>query len=73
MCAMPDSTAPTRPIPAVSGPLCGGANECAAASSGSFDTLCWCRAATFDAEVMARVPESQRGLACICRQCASAE
>lgn len=62
----------TRPIPAVTCPLCGGANECAAASSGSFDTPCWCRDATFNAELIARVPEPQRGPACICRQCGSA-
>ena len=63
----------TRPIPAVTCPLCGGANECAAASSGSFDTPCWCRDTTFSAELIARVPEPQRGLACICRHCASGE
>ena len=71
--AMSDPTASTRPIPAVTCPLCGGANECAAASSGSFDTPCWCRAATFSAELVVRVPEPQRGLACICRHCASTE
>ena len=70
---IPDPTAPARPIPAVTCPLCGAANDCAAASSGSFDTPCWCRAATFSTELIARVPEPQRGLACICRQCASAE
>lgn len=30
------------PLPALSCPLCGAANECAAAQSGSFDTPCWC-------------------------------
>ncbi len=62
----------TGPMPAETCPLCGGANECAAALSGSFDTPCWCRAATFSAELIARVPEPQRGRACICRQCGAA-
>ncbi len=68
-----EPTAPARPIPAVTCPLCGGANDCAAASSGTFDTPCWCREAAFSAELIARVPEAQRGLACLCRHCASAE
>ena len=72
MLAMSKPTAPTAPIQAVSCPLCGEANECAAAASGTFDTPCWCRDATFSAELIARVPEAQRGLACICQPCASA-
>ncbi len=69
----PDPTVPTRPIQGLTCPLCGGANDCAAASSGSVDTACWCRDATFSTELLERVPEAQRGLACICRKCASAK
>ncbi len=69
---MSASTAPARPSPAVICPLCGGANDCAAASSGSVDTPCWCRASGFSAQLIARVPEAQRGLACICQRCAAA-
>ena len=73
MPAMPNPAVPPAPVQAPACPLCGGANECAAASSGTFDTPCWCRDATFSAELIARVPEAQRGLACICRHCASAD
>lgn len=50
-------------------PLCGGANGCAPARSGRFDEACWCRAATFGAELLARIPEPQRGVSCICAAC----
>ena len=65
-------TVPARPIEALTCPLCGGANDCVAAASGSFDPPCWCRNVSFSAELMERVPEPERGVACICRQCASA-
>lgn len=52
-------------------PLCGGDNACAPAQSGDLDTPCWCRQASFSAELLARVPEDQRGLACICAKCAN--
>lgn len=68
---MPDTTPPVAPIPAHACPVCGGPNECAAAMSGSFETPCWCRDATFSPDLMARVPEEQRGQACICQDCAS--
>jgi hypothetical protein len=60
-----------RPIPAYACPLCGGANECGAAASGSFDGPCWCTAATFSGELLARVPVEAQGRACICRRCAA--
>jgi hypothetical protein len=53
-------------------PLCGGPNECAVARSGDFATPCWCREVTFDAAVLARVPEAQRNRSCICKLCAAA-
>ena len=52
-------------------PLCGGPNGCAPAASGSFDTPCWCTATPIDPAVLARIPEAQRNLACVCRQCAT--
>ena len=51
-------------------PVCGKANECAAARTGSFEEPCWCRAVQFSSTVLAQVPESQRRKACICRACA---
>lgn len=58
------------PIAAHACPLCGQPNGCAAARSGSFNTPCWCTDARFAPALLARVPEPQRGRACICRACA---
>jgi hypothetical protein len=33
---------------------------------------CWCTTARFDAELLARLPEQARGVACICAACAAA-
>ncbi len=53
-------------------PLCGGANACVPAKTGRFDgASCWCTTASFDAELLARVPESQRGVSCVCPACAA--
>ena len=52
-------------------PLCNGSNECAVASSGNFDTPCWCSGVTMDPAALARVPETERGRACLCRKCAT--
>ena len=60
------------PLPATACPLCGGPNGCAPAVSGSFDSPCWCTAVRIPAEVLARIPAAQRGLACVCRACAEA-
>ena len=57
------------PAPNLLCPLCGGANACAPAQSGSFDSACWCTTVPFDAELLARVPEAERGMSCICRAC----
>lgn len=51
-------------------PLCGGANECGIAEGKS---TCWCFSATIAPEVLARVPEDQRNVNCICRTCAEAK
>jgi len=52
-------------------PLCGGPNGCAPAAAGSLDVPCWCTTAVIDPSALARVPEAQRNLACICRRCAT--
>ena len=61
-----------RPAPQLTCPLCGASNGGAPAQCGSFEVACWCRAARFDARLLARVPAAQRGLACICAACAAA-
>jgi hypothetical protein len=53
-------------------PLCGGANACAVVACGTMDAPCWCRSAVFTADLLAQVPEAQRGVACICARCAAA-
>jgi hypothetical protein len=61
-----------QPLPAPACPLCGGANACAVAATGDFNTPCWCRGVTFTAELLASVPDEMKGRACICRSCAEA-
>ena len=54
-------------------PLCGQANRCAmeAQKASSQPQLpCWCTQVDFGAELLARVPEQARRLACICERCA---
>jgi hypothetical protein len=53
-------------------PVCGAANECAAANTGSFDTPCWCANVTISQEALDRIPPDQRGRACLCPRCAGA-
>ena len=50
-------------------PLCGGANDCGTAEGKS---TCWCFSATIAPEVLARVPDDQRNVSCVCRTCAEA-
>jgi len=64
------TTSVTKPLPATGCPLCGGPNGCVPAVSGSFDGPCWCTSVRIPAEVLARIPAAQRGLACVCRTCA---
>ncbi|MDI1258847.1 cysteine-rich CWC family protein [Aquabacterium sp.] len=52
-------------------PLCGGLNACAMAAGRDVEAPCWCRAAVLSAELLAQVPEGQRGKVCICARCAS--
>ncbi|WP_369983244.1 cysteine-rich CWC family protein [Thalassolituus sp.] len=51
-------------------PLCGADNRCQPAASGSFDTQCWCMTETINPESLKRIPDSQRGKACLCPSCA---
>jgi hypothetical protein len=62
-----------RPSPDLLCPLCGGANACVPARTGRFDDFCWCQAATFSADLLARVPEPLRDVACVCAACAAAD
>jgi len=53
-------------------PLCGAGNACAMASGGDTSQPCWCAAASFSDELLARVPPAARGRACICAACTAA-
>ncbi|MBP7131184.1 MAG: cysteine-rich CWC family protein [Aquabacterium sp.] len=53
-------------------PLCGQTNACAQAQGGSADSPCWCSTVRFSPTLLARVPEAQRGVSCICEACARA-
>jgi len=50
-------------------PLCGGPNDCAPAACGRFDVECWCAHGRMPPEVLERIPEAQRGCACVCAAC----
>ena len=57
-------------------PLCGQSNQCAGQverATGVKQSPCWCTQASFGTELLARVPESARRMACICAACARAE
>jgi len=62
------SPAPASP-PEAACPLCGGDNACAMAAEGGAGE-CWCSAARIAPEALARLPEAERGLRCICARCA---
>jgi hypothetical protein len=56
-------------------PLCGQPNECANETqrrTGIPQPDCWCTQVDFSAELLARLPESARGAACLCARCAAA-
>ena len=51
-------------------PLCGRANNCRAqAISPCNSESCWCFDATIPAQLLDKIPESQRNRACICEDC----
>lgn len=65
-------------IPAVNPglcPLCGQANQCAMEverETGVKQPPCWCTEVSFDAALLARIPEQARDNTCICAACAQA-
>mgnify|MGYP001411160261 CR=1 FL=1 len=61
------------PKPNSTCPLCGGPNGCEPATTGSFDSPCWCVSVRIDPAVLARIPEAARGEACLCRACATGD
>jgi hypothetical protein len=53
-------------------PLCGATNDCAMARVGSAGCAdCWCSRARIAAETLAAIPAAARGVACVCRTCAT--
>jgi hypothetical protein len=55
-------------------PLCGQPNRCAMEmerASGVAQGPCWCTNMDFTSELLARVPASALGTACICAACAA--
>jgi hypothetical protein len=63
------TTNPTPQASAAVCPLCGGPNECGAAAN---QATCWCFTVVIPGHVVARVPDDQRGRACVCARCAAA-
>ena len=61
---------PLGPLREPQCPICGGPNGCVPAAAGSFEVNCWCKQATFNADLVARVPLDLQRKACICRRCA---
>jgi hypothetical protein len=53
-------------------PLCGQPNACAAAATGRFDSGCWCQDVEIPLALLDRIPEAQRGTACLCATCVAA-
>lgn len=54
-------------------PLCGGPNQCAMEVeriAGEKQPPCWCAQVDFSTDLLARVPDEARRLACICAACA---
>jgi hypothetical protein len=51
-------------------PLCGDFNDCGVAAG---EGNCWCFTQRIPAEVLKRVPAEARGIACVCRFCASSQ
>jgi hypothetical protein len=51
-------------------PLCGEPNACALAD-GRASEPCWCAGARISPALLARLPVGARGVACVCRRCAT--
>ena len=52
-------------------PLCGGANQCLPASTGTFDIECWCTKVPVSPEALAELAPELVGQACLCPRCAA--
>lgn len=52
-------------------PLCGGANQCTPARTGTLDIECWCTTVPISPEALARVPPELVNKACLCPRCAA--
>jgi len=50
-------------------PLCGQPNECQLCTVSIYKGPCWCAHEEMPAALLARVPETLRNRACICRAC----
>lgn len=50
---------PTTPAATLYCPLCGGANQCAPANSGSFAVDCWCKTTAISATALARAKQQR--------------
>ena len=56
-------------------PLCGQVNQCAMEverATGVKQPPCWCTEVSFDAALLASIPEHASGNSCICAACAQA-
>jgi len=54
-------------------PLCAQPNRCAMEverATGIKQPPCWCTQTNFSADLLARIPQSARGKACVCAACA---
>ena len=51
-------------------PLCGNINDCGVAAG---QESCWCFTQTVSPEILKRIPAEARGIACVCRLCASSQ
>jgi len=62
----------TAPDDASRCPLCSADNQCAAVA-GSSVNACWCFSASFPDCLLDKVPETDRGVRCICQRCVESE
>lgn len=49
-------------------PLCGQPNQCGIAAG---EATCWCFETPIPAEALEKVPPEARGIACLCKTCAT--
>jgi hypothetical protein len=56
-------------------PLCGQPNQCAMEverATGIAQPPCWCAQTQFSADLLNKIPEAARGVACLCAACVKA-